>query len=61
MKKYKFDCIVFNNRRKFNKILRNCNWVIFGLRKEWFDPNSYSYTIALFGLDLSIWFKRKRS
>lgn len=60
MKKYKLDCVVFNNRWKIRKYIRNCNWTIIGLHKEWFDPNSYSYTIALFGFNCSIWFKIKK-
>ncbi len=58
MKEFKFDCIVFNNRWKHKRLSRYCDWTIFGLRKEWFDMNSYSYSISLFGFDCSIWFKR---
>ena len=58
MERFKFDRIVFNNRWKCERIFRYRDWTIFGLYKEWFDINSYSYTIALFGFDCSIWFKR---
>ena len=58
MERFKFDRIVFNNRWRRKRILRYCDWTVFGLHKKWFGINSYSYTIALFGFDCSIWFKR---
>jgi hypothetical protein len=58
--KYKitFGQIMIRNRWKQKRWSRNCDWTPFGFHIHWFGPESYSWQICLFGIDIIIWWNR---
>lgn len=57
--KHKIDRIHFYNRWKYPKYSRPCDWTIIGISTWWSSPESYSYRIGFFGLELRIWIHRQ--
>lgn len=61
MKKEKvsFERIVAMNRWKQTRWQRNGDWVIVGIQRWYSGPESFCYKIALFGIDIQVWFSKK--
>jgi hypothetical protein len=57
--KHSISNITFQNRWKYRKYSRNCDWTIIGISKWWASVNKYSYNLCLFGFELKIWVKRE--
>jgi len=55
----KFRRIFLQNRWRQPKYSRNGSWVPFGYQIWWAGPCDFCHKLCLFGIDISVWFKRE--
>lgn len=55
-----------NYKIKYDRVFIQNNWkdksnsgLIFGVMKWWAGPSYFCYKFAIFGFEISFWFKRK--